>query len=153
MEDRLASLYGRDPASGKRLPVPDAVHLVENRDLRIPGTEKIGVKGVHRTPGPGAIVNCPPRRDQRLSRDLPTEDAQPVLRRADAAVEVYLQRFEIEKVQEFVEGCGHPSIMACALRGPPSSSLPDVATSLLGPVGEASGARRAASSIGIRWRR
>ena len=53
---------------------------------------------VHHARGDGA-----PRRDERLPRDLPAEDANPVLLRRPAAKEVQLQFLEIEDRHEEVE--------------------------------------------------
>jgi hypothetical protein len=36
-----------------------------------------------------------------------------VLDRTEAPVQIDFQRFQVEQLEEFVEGRGHPSIMAC----------------------------------------
>ncbi len=113
MEDGLTSLSGRDPASGKRPPVANSIHLVEDRDFRIARPEKVGVEGVHRAFDPGPIGDGATRRHQSLRGHLAAEDPQAILRRADATVEIHVQGFQIEQVEEGVEGGGHASIMAC----------------------------------------
>ncbi len=46
------------------------------------------------------------RRDQRLADHLPAEHALPADLRAHAAIQVLLQRFQIEGVQEGFDGIG-----------------------------------------------
>lgn len=111
MEDGFAPLDGCDPTSGKRSPVSNTVHLVQDRDPRVAGTEKVGVQGMHRTFGASAIGHGPSRRDEGLCRDLSAEDAQALVRGAAAPVQVDLEGFQVEQVEEIVEGGGHGPIL------------------------------------------
>ena len=99
MEDRLPALDGGHPPGGERPTVAYPVHLVQDRDLRVAGAEEVGVEGVHRTFRAGAIGDRSPGRHQGLGRDLAAEHPKSVLRRADATVEVDLERLEVEQIE------------------------------------------------------
>jgi hypothetical protein len=53
---------------------------------------------------PLVLVDGARRGDQRLAGDLAAEDADPVLVGGEAAEEVHLDRFEVEQLDEIVEG-------------------------------------------------
>jgi hypothetical protein len=112
MKDRLSFLDRRDPPSGKRAPVSNAVHLIQDRYTRVTRTQEICVQGVNRAFDSRAIGDGSPSGDQGLCSDLAAEHPKALLRRAEPSIEVNLQRFEIEEFQEFYERGRHHSIMA-----------------------------------------
>ena len=119
MEYRLAALHGRHPASGEGLAVPDLVDLVEDRDGWVAGAQKVGVERVDRsiTAGPGADRSS--GRDQGLGRHLPAEDPNSPVGGAEAPEEVHIQGFQVQVLDQFVEGRGHASILVARRYSPP----------------------------------
>ena len=90
-EDRLAVLDGDHPAGREAAAVADAVDLVDDGDCGIAGAQEIGMERMGQPPLDGTA-----RRDQRLADHLPAEYALPADLRAQAPVEVLLERLEIE---------------------------------------------------------
>ena len=74
LEYGTAVLDGDHASSCERPPVADAVHVVEDRCLGIAGVQEVGVQRMNRAPLNGASG-----RDQRLTGDLPAEDALTVV--------------------------------------------------------------------------
>ena len=70
IEDRPTVLDRHHAPRKKRPPIPNPVHLVEDRGCRVAGTEEVAVQGVHLT-----AVDRAPGGHESLSGDLPTEDA------------------------------------------------------------------------------
>ena len=81
--------------------VAKAIHLVDDRDLHIAGSQEVGVEGVHRS------LHGLPRRDEGLAGDLAAEDALPVLVRADAPEQVDFELLQIEERDEAIQRFGH----------------------------------------------
>src|SRR5690348_16324003 len=85
---------------GEASPIADALHLVDDRHLGIAAENEIGVQ---RMRGPlRDFFDRAARRHQRLANYLPAIDALPTRLRRTAAKQVYLQRLEIEDVQQFL---------------------------------------------------
>jgi len=119
MEYGFAPLDGGDTAGGKRLPVADSIHLIKDGNFRVTRSEKVGVQGVDRAVAPGAIAYRSPRRNQGLGRDLTAEHPQTLLWRTEASEEVDFEGFEVQDVDELIEGLGHRTILVARPDSPP----------------------------------
>ncbi len=73
---------------------------------------------MHRPLHPGAVGHGAPGRHQGLGGHLASEHPQAVLGRAEAAEQVDFQRFQVQPLEQLVQGGGHPSMMACPLAEP-----------------------------------
>jgi putative flippase GtrA len=85
---------------------------------------------VDRAFGPGPVRDGSSRGNQGLRRHLAPEHSEPLLAGTEPAKKVDLQRLQVEQIEEFVEGGGHPPILACDERGLDSCSLGNVATTI-----------------------
>ena len=101
-ENGMAVLAGKDAPRGETLAVADAVDVVDDRHFRIAAQQEIGVQRMGRP-----VIDGAAGRDQRLTDHLAAEDALPADLRAAAAKEILLQRFEVEDVEEILDGGGH----------------------------------------------
>ena len=95
----MTALNRDHPARREALAVADAIDLVEDRHPRIAGAQEIGVQGVHQAIGGDRA----PGRDERLTRDLATEDADPALLRASAPEDVHVEFLEVEDLDQLVD--------------------------------------------------
>src|SRR5204862_3547474 len=113
---RSAVLDGDDAASGERLAVSDAIDVVEDRDGRVARPQEVGVQRVDR-----AVLGIDRAGggDERLARDLASEDALAVLVGAHAPEDVDLAALQIEPRDRLVDlGLAHRTSLAPA--GAPS---------------------------------
>ena len=103
-EDGFPVLDRGDPAGGEAPSVARAVHEVDDRDVQVALQDEVAVQRVRVAVG---IVDRALGRDQRLGQHLSAEDPP----RADvailAAIDVPLDRFEIEKGDQGVGGVEH----------------------------------------------
>ena len=97
----MAVLARGDAPGGEALAVADAVDVVDDRNLGVARQQEIGVHGVRLPALDGAH-----RGDQRLADDLAAEHALPAGLRRAAAEQVHLERFEIENIEQILDG-GH----------------------------------------------
>ena len=95
-------------ARGEAAAVADPVDLVEDRHQRIAGTQEVGVQRVDL---PAGVVDRARGGHQGLTCDLSTEHALAALVGRPAAEDVDLDGFQIEQLDEIVEG-GHGVILA-----------------------------------------
>ncbi len=81
VEDRLPVLDRDDASGGERLAVADAVDLVEDRRVRVAGTQEVRVERVDvaRRPDLGIVLDSASCSDERLSGDLSSEHALALL--------------------------------------------------------------------------
>ena len=85
-EDRLPVLDRDHAPRGEALAVADAIHLVDDRHLRIAADQEVGVHRMRRAALDGAA-----RRDQRLPDHLAAEHALPAILRRAAAKQIQLR--------------------------------------------------------------
>jgi hypothetical protein len=97
VKDRVAVLDRGHPPGREGATIARAVHVVENGDRRIAGSEKVRVKGVG-----DAFIDRPTRGHQGLAQDLTAEDALPALRAATPE-DVHLEFLEVEQRNQVVE--------------------------------------------------
>ena len=103
MEDRVAVLDRYDAASRERAPVTNPLHLVDDRNRRIAGTEEVGVQGVDEAARHRARCG-----NEGLTGHLAAEDSLAFLIGTFTPEEVLFDLFEIEKIEEIVDcGLGH----------------------------------------------
>jgi hypothetical protein len=102
VKDRAAALDRHHAPGREALAVADAVHLVEDRDLRVARAQEVRVQRVY-----DVVLDGAAGRDQRLPRDLAAEHALAVLLRAAPAEDVHLQLLEVEEVDQAVEDFLH----------------------------------------------
>src|ERR1700680_1482842 len=105
-ENRGTMLARRDAPRGETFAVADAVNIVDDRHLRVDGQQEISVQRM-RWPAFDRAAGC----DQRLADHLAAEDALPADLRAAAAKEIFFQRFEVENVEEILDGGGHERVI------------------------------------------
>ncbi len=101
-EDRLAVLHRHHPARRKARAVADAIDLVDDRHAGIAGPHEIGMQGMHEA----VLFHCALRRHQRLGDDLAAEHPLPAGLRAEAAIQVLLDRLDIENGDQLLHGGG-----------------------------------------------
>jgi len=99
-EDRTAVLDRHHAARSEAGAIARAIHLVENRHLRIAGAQEIGMQGMAKAPFDRAG-----RRHQRLAQHLTAENALNAVLGADAAKDVLFDLFQIEQIQHVLDGC------------------------------------------------
>jgi len=87
--------------------VADAVDLVDDRDLRVAGSQEVGVQRVDR-----ATLDRPAGRDERLARHLASEDAQALIFRAATAEQVHLELFQVEDLEQLDQRALHRALVA-----------------------------------------
>ena len=98
----MAVLARGDAPRGEALAVADAVDVVDDRHLGIARQQEIGVHRMRRPAG----LDRAHRGDQRLADHLAAEHALPAGLRRAAAEQVHLERFEIEDVEQVLDGGG-----------------------------------------------
>jgi putative flippase GtrA len=94
-EDRLSVLDPGDVAGGERVPVSQPLHLVEDREMRIPRTQEVRVQRVDLPALDGAAGG-----DERLRGDLTPEHAAALFVEAHTSKDVHLDLLEIEQLDE-----------------------------------------------------
>ncbi len=104
-EDGVAVLDGDDAPGGEALAVADAVDLVDDRHLGIAAEHEIGVQRMRRPRR--HVVDGAAGGDQGLADHLAAIDALPARLRRAATEQVFLERFEVEDVEDFLNGGGH----------------------------------------------
>ncbi len=102
VEDGPPVLNGDHPARGERLPVTDAVHLVEDGHGRVAGSQEVRVQGVD-----AAMVDRAPGGHEGLPGHLAAEDALALLVGLDTPEDVDLDRLEVEQVDEKLQRLAH----------------------------------------------
>ena len=102
VENRATVLDRHDASSRKASTVANSVDLVEDRNRWIAGTQEVPVKRVGRS-----VLHRATRGHERLGEHLATKYALAVLLGTPAPEEVHLDGFEIEKVENALEGGGH----------------------------------------------
>src|ERR1019366_592657 len=103
-EDRMAVLARGDAPRGEALAIPHAIDVVDDRNLGIARQQEISMHGMRRP-----ALDRAHGGDQRLPDHLAAEHTLPADLRAAAAEKVYVQFFEIEKIQQILDGGGHGS--------------------------------------------
>ena len=103
VEDRAAVLDRRDLPRGEARSIPEAVDEVDDRRGEIAGEDEVTVKRVGLT----RPVDGPARGHERLREHLPAEHSTGSDVPVAAAIDVDLERFEIEEVEEIGERYGH----------------------------------------------
>src|SRR5690606_7601225 len=93
-EDGMAVLDADDPSRRKAGAVADAVDLVDDRHGRIARQHEIAMQRVHIA----FFRHSPLGRDQSLSDHLSAEDPLPSDLRAQAAIKVVFELFEVKYV-------------------------------------------------------
>ncbi len=106
VEDGPSMLDGDHPAGGERSAVADPVHLVEDGDRRVAGSQEVGVEGMDPADFDRAAGG-----HQGLGGDLAAEHPLPVLVGADASEDVDFDGLEIEQVDEEIECVAHRPIL------------------------------------------
>jgi hypothetical protein len=101
-ENRLAVLDRLDAARGEAAAIADALDIIDDRDFRIAGEQKIAMERMGRPTLDGAACS-----DKRLPDDLPAEDTLPADLRTAATEEVLFEDFEIENSEKVLDGGGH----------------------------------------------
>ncbi len=101
----MAVLDRLDVAGGETLAVADAVDVVDDRHFGIAAEQEIGVQRMRRPRR--HIVDGAAGRDQRLADDLAAEHPLPARLRRTAAKQIHFERFEIENINQFLDGGGH----------------------------------------------
>jgi len=102
MEDGFAVLDGRDASAGKASAVARAIDEIDDRRREITGAEKVAVYRVR----VARRVDRSLRGDERLREDLTAEDATGADIAVESAINIDLERLEIEQSQEFVQRFG-----------------------------------------------
>ena len=102
VEDGPAVLHGHDAPGGERPAVADPVDLVEDGDGRVAGPQEVRVQRVD-----PAVLDRAPGRHQRLPGHLAAEHPLALLVGLDAPEDVDLNGFEVEQVDEEVQGRAH----------------------------------------------
>ena len=105
-------LNGDDAAGGKALAVADPLDIVDDRNFRIAGQQEIGVQRVRR---PRRGIEGAACGSERLADDLPAINPLPAGLRRVAAKQVELKLFEIEELQQVLDGRGHCTLF-CHIR-------------------------------------
>ena len=108
----MAVLARGDAPRGEALAVAHAIHVVDDRNLGIARQQEIGVHGMRRAAG----LDRAHGGDQRLADHLAAEHALPADLRRAAAEQVYVQLFEIEDAEQFLDGGGHGGLRFGGLR-------------------------------------
>ena len=101
----MAVLDRLDVARGEAFAVANAVDVVDDRHFGIAAEQKISVQRMRR---PGRhVIDGAAGRDQRLADDLAAEHPLPARLRRTAAKQIHFERFEIENINQFLDGGGH----------------------------------------------
>src|SRR5262245_22175338 len=96
----MAVLDGGHAPRREASPIADALDLIDDRHLGIAAENEISVQRMRRPLCD--FFDGAAGRHQRLTDHLPAIDALPARLRRTAAKQVYLQRLEIENVQQFL---------------------------------------------------
>ena len=91
-----------DASRREALAVADAVDVVNDRNFRIARQQEIRMHGMRR-----AVLNGAHRGDQRLADHLTAEHALPANLRRAAAEQIFLELFQIENLQQVLNGRRH----------------------------------------------
>jgi predicted esterase len=92
-------LNGDNAPGGETLAVTDAIHLENDRVLQIAWSQKIGMQGMYMTVfrhGTGGT-------EQGLSQHLTAVHAHPAFIFVRAAIEVFIQCFQLEMIKQLRE--------------------------------------------------
>ena len=100
-KDRMAVLARGDAPCGEALAVADAVDVVDDRNLGIARQQEIGVHGMRRS-----CLHRAHGGDQRLADHLAAEHALPADLRGAAAEQIHVERLEVEKIEQVLDGGG-----------------------------------------------
>src|SRR6202022_3066789 len=103
-EDRVSVLDCSDAPGGEALAVTNAIDLVDDGDRRVAAEQEIGVQGMGR---PAGHIDRAAGRDQRLPDHLSTEHPLPAHLGRAAAKQIELNRLEVERAQELLDGGWH----------------------------------------------
>ena len=107
VEDGPTVLNGHDAPGREGPPVPDAVHLVEDRNAGVARPQEVRVQRMH-----PSVLDRLPGRHERLPRHLPAEHALTLFVGLDTPEDVDLNGFEIKQIDEEVQGRAHPPMFA-----------------------------------------
>ena len=110
----MAVLDRFDAARGEALAVANAVDLVDDRHFGIAAEQEIGVQRMRRPRR--HVLDRAAGRDQRLADDLAAEHPLPARLRRAAAEQIHLERFEIEDLDQFLDGGGHARLPVAPAR-------------------------------------
>ena len=119
VEDRPPVLHGDDTPGREGASVSDPVDLVEDRHLRVTGSEEIGVQRMH-----PPVLDGAARRHERLCGHLAAEDALAFLVGLDAPEDVHLNGLEVKQVDEELQGRAHRAHVRRRPTGPWQSTPP-----------------------------
>ena len=98
----MAVLACGDTTRSKALAVTHAIDVVDNRYFGIAGQQEVGVHGMR-----WARFDCSHRGNQCLSDHLAAKHALPAGLRRAAPEQVHVERFEIENIEQILDGGGH----------------------------------------------
>ena len=96
IEDRLAVLDRRDAPRREARAVAQTIDEIDDRRLEVAGEDEVAVRRVRLA----LALDRAARRDQRLREDLPTEDAPRAEVAVLPAVDIDLERLEVEQGEE-----------------------------------------------------
>ncbi len=102
VENLLAVLNGDNAPGREALAVARAIDFVKDRNAWVARANEISVERVR-----DAVFYRAAGRDQGLTQHLAAEDALPAVTRARAPENIDLDRFEIEEIQNFLDGFVH----------------------------------------------
>src|ERR1700675_3543731 len=95
----MAMLARGDASRGKALAVTNTVDVVNDRHFGIAGQQEVSMHGVRRR-----ALDRAYRGNQRLPNHLAAKHALPAGLRAAAAEQVHFERFEIENIEQILDG-------------------------------------------------
>src|SRR5512136_1635605 len=98
----MSMLTCGDAPRRKALAIAHAIDVVDDRYFGITRQQEVGVQGMRRP-----AFNSAHRGHQCLSNHLAAKYALPADLRRAAAEQVHFQRFEIENVEQILDGGGH----------------------------------------------